>query len=359
MEKVDVITKTRNYLIVLERGFSSLASEIKELSLEGKKACIVTDDKVEMLYGPAVKEVCASVFGQVSLVSFPAGENSKNLDTITDFYRFFVEQKLDRGSIVIALGGGVAGDMAGFAAATFLRGLRFVQIPTTLLAQVDSSVGGKVGVDFLGAKNMIGAFYQPELVYINIDTMNSLSQREFSAGMAEVIKYGLIQSREFYHWIIENKKEIFSRDPVILTELVKQCCQFKSAVVSQDEKESGLREILNYGHTIGHGIESSEEFSLLHGECVGLGMLAAMDISCQKKELPEEEKEKLKDLLAFFHLPVQISGLDAEKVYRQMFLDKKVRDGALQFVLLRQVGEAYRTRNVSEKEIMDAISSIQ
>ena len=270
-----------------------------------------------------------------------------------------MENHFDRKCAVAGLGGGVAGDMAGFVAATYMRGIEFIQIPTSLLAEVDSSVGGKTGVDFCGSKNIIGAFYQPSFVYINIDTLKTLPKREFSAGMAEVIKYGIILSKNFYNFISENREKIKNMDIDTMTEVIAKCCEFKAFVVSNDEKEKGMRAILNYGHTIGHAVESLKEFELIHGECVGIGMVAAMKISCDRGVITEKDLDEFEELLTYFDIPVKTKGLIPEDVYSQMFNDKKVSDSKINFVLVDdEIGKSYVTSEISKGEIIKAISYV-
>ena len=358
MKSVTVNTELKNYDIDFRKGFNDILETVKKSGVKGSKICIITDTNVEKLYGDEVKNILSNVFKEVYIKSFEAGEKSKNLDTISEMYKFLLEKRFDRKCVVAGLGGGVCGDMAGFVAATYMRGIDFVQIPTTLLAQVDSSVGGKVGVDFLNSKNIIGAFYQPSFVYINTDTLHSLPEREFSAGLAEVIKYGIILSDDFYRFIIDNKENIKSKDTEIMTEIIAKCCEFKAYVVSKDEKESGMRAILNYGHTIGHAIETLKEFELIHGECVGIGMVAAMKIGCGRGQVSEKDIEELKEILTFFNIPVKTSGLSPEDVYNQMFLDKKVSDNKINFILTENIGNAYVTSDVTKDEIINAISYV-
>jgi len=277
---------------------------------------------------------------------------------LIQFYDFLLENKFDRKSVVAGLGGGVAGDMAGFLAATFMRGIDFIQVPTTLLAQVDSSVGGKVGVDYGKYKNVVGAFYQPKFVYINTSTLNTLPKREFSAGMAEVIKYGVIQSEDFYSYIIKNREKIKDFDKDSLRYIIRSCCDMKACVVNQDEHDTGLREILNYGHTIGHAIEGLKEFELLHGECVAVGMMAVMDISVKRGYISPSKKEGFGELLKYFGLPVSVTGLKADNVYEQLFHDKKVSSNKLKFVIADGIGSTIRTSDVQRAEVIAAIESV-
>ncbi len=358
MEKITVVTPTKQYPILLEQSFDGLANAIKEQNLSGRKMCIIADENTDKLYREVVKKELQKVADTVFYHCFPAGEQHKNLETISNFYQFYQKNRFDRKTVIVALGGGVCGDMAGFSAATYLRGISFIQIPTTLLAQVDSSVGGKTGVDFCGAKNNIGAFYQPELVYINTSTLKTLPQKEFSAGMAEVIKYGCILSPKFFQYLQQQKQNILSMQHDVLSEMIKQCCLLKAEVVSKDEKENGLREILNFGHTIGHAIETISNFQLLHGECVSLGMLAVLELGKKRKEVTEQEQKEVQELLAYFHLPLCVNSVSKENIYQQMFLDKKVKQNKISFVLPKGIGEVYTTSEVSENEIRKAIDFV-
>ena len=253
------------YDIVFEQDFAALPSELEQFQIADKKLCIITDSKVNHLYSEEVCEVLKDKCKAVVVFSFPDGEKSKNLDTVKDIYEFLIQHKFDRKDMLFALGGGVVGDITGFAAATYLRGIDFVQIPTTLLAQVDSSVGGKTGVDFDQYKNMVGAFYMPKLVYMNLSVLKTLDDRQYYAGMGEVMKYGLIKNASFYEWILDNMYEIHERDMDTLEDMVVKSCTYKKLVVEKDPTEKGERAILNFGHTIGHAIEKAKNFELLHG----------------------------------------------------------------------------------------------
>ncbi|MCD8037112.1 MAG: 3-dehydroquinate synthase [Clostridiales bacterium] len=358
IENIVVDTGTTAYPIYFADDFGSLAEAAEKCGYKGRKLCIITDNNVGGIYAETIKREMEKVFSEVKVCTFKAGEKSKTLDTIRDFYEFLLENKFDRKSVIAGLGGGVAGDMAGFAAASFMRGVDFIQIPTTLLAQVDSSVGGKVGVDLGSYKNVVGAFYQPKFVYINTSSLDTLPKREFSAGMAEVIKYGIIQSEDFYKYIIENKEKIKSFDKEYIRHIIRSCCEMKAVVVSKDEHDTGLREILNYGHTIGHAVEGLKGFELLHGECVAIGMAAVTDISVKRGYIGEDKLAELKELLKFFDLPVSVSGLKAENVYEQLFHDKKVSSNKLKFVIADSVGSTIRTSDVAKDEVMAAINSV-
>ena len=358
MDRIYVETKDKKYPIYFEKNLGALKDAVRETGLEGRKLCIITDSNVGDIYADKFIESIKDCFNDICVYTFKAGENSKNLDTISDFYDFFMNNHVDRKTVVAGLGGGVCGDMAGFAASTYLRGIKFIQIPTSLLSQVDSSVGGKVGVDFKISKNLIGSFYQPDFVYINLETLDTLPKREFSAGMAEVIKYGPITSREFFDYISANKEKISSLNKECLKEVIKMCCEIKADVVSKDERESGLREILNFGHTIGHAVESKMNFKLLHGECVALGMAAVMDICLKRGYVTQNDCYDLKNLLEFFGLKLSINGVSVEEIYSQMFLDKKVKNNKIGFVLINGFGKPFSTTDVSKDEILSAVNSI-
>ncbi|MDD3570330.1 MAG: 3-dehydroquinate synthase [Lachnospiraceae bacterium] len=358
MENIKVLTENKEYPICFENSFDGLRDAVEKSGLKERKLCIIADTNVEPIYAQQVADELSGEFSQIDICTFEAGENSKNINTITDFYDFFMEKKLDRKSVIAGLGGGVCGDMAGFAAATYMRGVTFVQIPTSLLAQVDSSVGGKVGIDYKNGKNVVGAFYQPDFVYININTLNTLPVREFNAGMAEVIKYGPIASYEFYEFIKTNKAKIKALDEATMATVIGECCKIKADVVSKDEKEGGLREILNFGHTIGHAIETVKEFTLLHGECVAIGMVAVLKICVERGYITQEFLDEFIELLRYFDLPVYAEGISTEAVHRQMFFDKKVKNNKISFVLIKKMGETLRTDQVTEEEIKMAIEYV-
>lgn len=292
------------------------------------------------------------------MFSFAAGEENKTLQTVKDIYTFLISEKFDRKDLIIALGGGVVGDIAGFAASTYLRGIDFIQIPTTLLAQADSSIGGKTGVDFDGYKNMVGAFYMPRLVYMNVSTLKTLDDRQFFSGFAEVMKHGLIKDGIFYEWLLDKMYEICDRDPDTLLEMVERSCKIKKLVVEKDPTEKGDRALLNFGHTIGHAIEKASNFSLSHGECVALGCVAAAFISWKHEWLSMDEYYEIRDMFVPFNLPISISDIDPEEILRLTKSDKKMEGGSIKFILLKKVGKALIERNVTDEDILNAISEI-
>jgi 3-dehydroquinate synthase len=346
------------YGIVFDDSFDELSSKVKELGFSDRRFCIITDSNVGPLYAEQVKSILEPIANKVVVYEIPAGEENKNLTEINKVYGFLIEEKLDRHDLIIALGGGVVGDMAGFIAATYLRGIAFVQIPTTLLAQTDSSVGGKTGVDYEGYKNMVGAFYMPRLVFMNISVLKTLDGVQFASGFAEVMKHGLIKDSDFYMWLIENMYEIEERDPETLITMVKKSCDIKRAVVEKDPTEKGDRAFLNFGHTIGHAIEKYKNFELLHGECVALGAVAAAFISWKRELLSMDEYYEIRDMFVPFGLPISVTDIDEDEVIRLMHSDKKADSGSIKFVLLKKVGKAVLDKTVTDDEVRAALKEI-
>lgn len=356
MKELSIKTPAAEYPIYITNTFDGLADALKKAGLEGRKLCIITESNVAPLYLETIKALLGE--WEVSSYVFKAGEESKNLDTISDFYKHFLDEKLDRRSVLIALGGGVTGDMTGFAAATYMRGIPFVQVPTTLLAQVDSSVGGKTGVDFLGNKNMVGAFYQPRLVYINSKTLSTLPPEQVAAGMAEAIKTAYITDKDLLEYFKQNKAKIKALADEEISHVIHACCAAKAYVVSKDEKESGLREILNFGHTFGHAIEKLSGFKLLHGECVAIGMAAALKLCADMGKTTADDLRGAEELMEYFDLPIRADGFGADAIYEQMFYDKKTKNGRLNIILLDGIGSAYTEKNADAALVKAAIKYI-
>lgn len=346
------------YPIVFEESFSNLSEIWKEYELCANKICIVTDSNVEPLYAEEVKKELEKVCETCLVYAFEAGESSKNLDTVQKLYEFLIENHVGRKDMLVALGGGVVGDLTGFAAATYLRGVSFVQIPTTLLSQVDSSIGGKTGVDFAQYKNMVGAFYMPKMVYMNLSTLSTLPERQFYAGMGEVLKSALIKDGTFYGWIINNLYEIYEKDPEVIRLMVYNCCNIKRLVVEKDWAETGDRALLNFGHTIGHAIEKAKGFELMHGECVALGMVAASFIAYKRQLLSFDEYYEIRDMFVPFNLPITVEDIDPQEIVRLTKSDKKMEDGKIKFVLLKKIGKAYIDTTVTEEELLAGIHEI-
>ena len=346
------------YDILITDTFDELAGKVSELGFDGRKIAVITDTNVEKLYADEIKELLSKNASKVIIYAIPAGEANKNLTEIEKIYEVLIQDHFDRHDLLVALGGGVVGDMTGFAAATYLRGIDFIQVPTTLLAQTDSSIGGKTGVDFNGYKNMVGAFYMPRLVYMNIRTLNSLDGRQFASGFAEVMKHGLIKDQKFYEWLLDNIYEINDKEPEVLMEMVTRSCGVKRAVVEKDPTEKADRVLLNFGHTLGHGIEKAKNFELLHGECVALGCIAAAFISWKKEMISMEEYYEIRDMFVPFNLPISVEELDPDRVIEFARSDKKVDSDKIRFILLKSIGKAVVSMDVSEDEMKAALKEI-
>lgn len=346
------------YDIVFSQSFDELWDELKGLGCENRRICIVTDSKVDEIYGGQVLELLQDKCLKAVKYVFPNGEESKNLDTVREIYKFLIQEGLDRKDILLALGGGVVGDTTGYTAATYLRGIDFVQVPTTLLSQADSSIGGKTGVDFDGYKNMVGAFKMPSLVYMNLSVLSTLEDRQFFSGFGEVMKHGLIKDAMFYEWLIEHMYEICERDLNVLQEMLIRSCTVKKLVVEKDPTEQGERALLNFGHTIGHAIEKAKNFELYHGECVALGAVAAAYISWKRELLSMEEYYEIRDMFVPFYLPISVDGINPEEILRLTKSDKKMESGKIKFVLLKKIGKAVIDKTVTDEEILAAINEI-
>ncbi len=349
------------YDIVIESGFESLGKRAANaLDLRGHKVCIVSDENVAPLYSDAVRSQFEPLCDRVDLWVFPAGEEYKNLDVVKSLYKFLIENHYDRTDYLAALGGGVVGDLCGFAAATYLRGIDFVQIPTTLLAQVDSSIGGKTGVDFDAYKNMVGAFHMPSLVYISTGTLKTLSDEQFACGMGEVIKHALICDPEYFDWLGQNAGAINKRDPDICEQMILVSDNIKKEIVERDPKEKGDRAFLNFGHTLGHAIEKLMDFQLYHGQCVALGIMAACYISQAHGSLTDKDITAIRERLRRFRLPVDLKDRmpDAAKIVEATKNDKKMESGTIKFVLLNGIGEAYIDRTVTEDDMLMALDKM-
>ncbi len=346
------------YDIVFSNDFSILKSELLKFDIDNKKICIVTETNVGPLYAKKLKEIISPLCSKVVIHQFEAGEENKHLGTVEGIYETLITNKFDRNDMLIALGGGVTGDITGFVAATYLRGIDFIQIPTTLLSQVDSSIGGKTGVDFKSYKNMVGAFYMPRLVYINISTLNSLPDREYLEGMGEIIKHGLIKDKEYFYWLQNNKNEIINRQYDTLMKMIFASCNIKREVVENDPKEKGERALLNFGHTIGHAVEKLKDFKLLHGECVAIGMSAAAFISAQKGYLTDKEYKNINKVINDFGLPFFTTDIDASVVVETTKNDKKMDSGVIKFVLIEGIGKGIIDKTLNEDMLLDGIKSI-
>ncbi len=358
MQKLRVELQENSYDIVFEDSFKNLCPALYEINAP-EKILIITDTNVAPLYAEDVKKCLADGGFDANVFVAPAGEQNKNMDTILKMCEACMDNKLDRKSMIIALGGGVTGDMAGFTAAIYMRGIRFVQIPTTLLSQSDSSVGGKTGIDFYSGKNILGAFHQPGLVYINVSTLKTLPEREFISGMGEVIKHGVIRDRAFFDYVINNADKIKKLESDVLIELSKTNCRIKAEVVSKDEKENGLRRILNMGHTLGHAVESACCFKKTHGQCVMLGMLAIFDIAKNRGLISDAELKLLEKAAKVYGFELSTGIAEASQILEYVYKDKKKQGSKISFVLPRGIGDALISDDISDEEIINALEGIK
>lgn len=349
-----VHTQSHDYPIIISAK-SNMAEQIVP-HISGQQVLIVTNDTVAPLYLQPLQEQLAEQF-TVAVCILPDGEQHKNQASIDQIYNCLMTQHFNRDVTLIALGGGVIGDMTGFAAASFMRGVNFIQIPTTLLSQVDSSVGGKTGINHPQGKNMIGAFWQPQMVLADMSTLQTLPARELSAGLAEVIKYALIMDTDFLTWLEQNLPAMMALDLAVLGEAVKRCCEYKAAVVAQDEREAGLRALLNFGHTFGHVIETHEGYgNWLHGEAVAAGMVQAAELSQKMDWLSHDDVVRIKRVLALANLPTDPPPIAVDTALDLMGHDKKVKGGQIRLILLKSLGQAVLTDEFDESLLTEVLS---
>lgn len=348
------------YRIALEHDYSRLSEYVDDIGKKYGRICIVSDTNVAPLYLEQVREALAHNVSEITDFVFTAGEASKNLNVVEDLYEFLVRSHLDRHDLLVALGGGVVGDLCGFAAATYLRGIDFIQMPTSLLSMVDSSIGGKTGVDFRAFKNMVGAFYMPRLVYMNLSVLRSLPPEQFASGMGEVIKHGLIADKDYLDFLIRDREKISAFDPDSILHVVKRSCEIKGHVVEIDPKEQGIRATLNFGHTIGHAIEKLSDFRLFHGQCVAVGMVAASYLSMQKGYISSDEYAIIRETIASYNLPVSVLASDyrAADVLATTKSDKKMVAGQIKFILLKKVGEAVIDTTLTDDDLLTGINEV-
>ncbi len=338
--ELKVNLEENSYPIIIEKGsIKNISKHLKD-KFKGKKIAIISDNIVYGLYGDLIKEELEAEGYTAKAIVIPAGEKSKSFSTLPAVYNELLEFKLTRTDIILALGGGVVGDLAGFVASTYLRGVPFIQIPTTLLAQVDSSVGGKVGVDLEKGKNLVGSFYHPKLVIIDPDVLNTLSDRIFKDGLAEVIKYGCIKDKDLFDKLKAYKdKKALIED---IEEIIYTCCDIKRKVVEEDEKDTGERMLLNFGHTLGHAIEQYYKYErYTHGEGVAIGMYQIMKSAYSKGLVAEGVAEEIKDILIKYDLPYSLDGENIDELINVIKLDKKNINNSLSLILLKEIGESY------------------
>ena len=356
-EKVHVALGDRSYDIHIGPGL--LLETPKYLKRLGPFTgpFIITDTNVEDYVGLDLLNILRQEgFENARLLTFKAGEQSKNMDTVVLLARKLVELGADRSSLLLALGGGVTGDICGFLASIYMRGVDFVQLPTTYLAQVDSSVGGKTGVDLPEGKNLLGTFTQPRLVIADIGVLCTLPAQEIRNGISEIVKYGMIKDGELFGRLESQWWDVLNLEPFITAYLVKRSCEIKAEVVSRDEREGGYRRILNFGHTIGHAVEAASNYTIAHGEAVAMGMVAVSKISVSRGLMKEEELQRLIKLLERFSLPVSIPGkISRQDILENLKRDKKVKDGRINFVLVKGIGKTVIVDDVTDKEICMAI----
>ena len=360
MEKITVGLNERSYPIYI--GTSQHYGELVRKALPKiSDLMVVTNDTVGPLYFDSLKKQLEESGFKVCECVLKDGEAYKIIDSFWEIQTALLENNFARDSAIIALGGGVVGDMAGFAASTYQRGIPFIQIPTTLLAMVDSSVGGKTAINHPLGKNMIGAFYQPKAVIADLDTLKTLPKRELTAGLGEVVKTAIIYDAEFFCYLEENLEKVFSYDLEVIGRIVKNCCQVKASVVSEDEKERGLRAILNYGHTFGHAIEAFLGFGTwLHGEAVGLGMVIASALGRKRGLISAQDDERMLQLCRKALLPVKIpENMTADDFIQHMRHDKKVRQGTIRYVLPTAIGKVDIFSDVTDEEIKNLINSLK
>lgn len=358
MPTVHVNLGPRSYDLEIGSGNLREAAKFCDTDQEDAHVVVITDENVDALYSEALGDALQEAGAQLDILVVEPGEQSKASEVAADLWEQLLDNGADRKSVVLALGGGVVGDLAGFVAATFGRGLRFVQIPTTLLAQVDSSVGGKVGINLPGGKNMVGAFWQPRGVLIDVDVLQTLPVREYRAGLAEVVKYGVIQDAEFFAYLEGNIEKVNSRDAAVLTRIVERCCRLKADVVEQDEREeTGLRSILNYGHTFGHAFEAATEYELLlHGEGVAIGMMCAARLAERMGRVDAAFVERQRKLLEAFGMALDVPDVEHGELVEFMYRDKKVERGKLRFVLPTRMGHVELVRDVVTDDVLAAMA---
>ena len=358
--KIDLEEEKRGYEIIIGAGLLSSLPEYIGQVYDGKKIFLVTDENVIKYYGDRAKEVLTEAGYSLTSFILPAGEEAKSSPYLKKGYDYLLEHNFSRDNLVLAFGGGVVGDLAGFLAATFMRGIPFVQVPTTLLAQVDSSVGGKTGINHPRGKNLIGAFYQPRLVVIDPELLRTLSIRELRTGLAEVLKYGFIVDKDLLEYLDGHREDIFNLETAPLSRIIHKSCSIKAQIVREDEREKGKRALLNFGHTIGHALEAVTDYKkYTHGEAIAIGMAAAAELSHRVAGLDKEAVDYLKKLLSYYSLPLSCQhGEKPDEVYERLFYDKKVQKDRLRWILLKEPGEAYIDESVDNNIVREVLEGI-
>ena len=349
-----------SYSVYIGAEINNLGKTARSLPL-GDQILIVSDDGIYSLYGDKVKSSLEESGFNVSTVCVPEGEMSKSLSQVEKLYARCAQLKLDRSATILGLGGGVIGDLAGFVASTYLRGINFILLPTTLLAQVDASIGGKVGVDLPTGKNLVGSFYQPKFVYMDLETLQTLGLKQIRDGLAEVVKYGVIKDKELFCYLEENVNKLVNLNKKVAQFIIERAVKIKARVVEEDEREEkGKRQILNFGHTIGHAIEAATEYeAYTHGEAVSVGMVAAARISEKLGFIATDLVERIIELLKAIGLPVKMEKVNQNKLWDVLYRDKKIRAGKLNFVLPKNLGDVFLTSEVSSQMIKEIVREME
>ncbi len=353
MNVVEVKTQNKDYKVYIDKSFNNIKNLIPDKKVSN--IFIITDDNVEKLYLSELKNLLRNF--KVFEYIVQNGEKSKSLDCIKNIYNFAINNNIDKSTLVVALGGGVVGDIAGFFSSTYYRGIKFIQIPTTLLSQVDSSVGGKTGIDCSGYKNVIGTIYQPEFVFINIKTLYTLEDREFSSGMSEVIKYGIGFDYNLFKYLEENSYDIKLKKESFLLHIIENSIKIKKDIVYEDELDLGIRMKLNLGHSFGHSIEKSSNFSYTHGEAIAIGSMMSLNLSIERELVNIDDLERIKSLYRKFDLPTQLKNISSEIIYMNMLKDKKNVGKKINICVIREIGSCVITNEFNKEEIILAIDS--
>lgn len=358
---VDIAAGKKNYDIIIGDNLVERLPEYIKKKYSGDKIFLVTDKNVMNLYGEKISSILIDADFKITTYIVPPGEGAKSFEYLKKGYDLLLDEDFRRDNLILALGGGVVGDLAGFIAATFMRGVSFVQVPTTLLAQVDSSVGGKTAINHTSGKNLIGAFYQPEFVLIDPNFLKTLPERELITGMAEIIKHGFIADNGLLKFLNENYKKIFDYNVTALIHIIYKSCIIKSNVVNQDEKEKGKRALLNFGHTIAHALEAVTGYKKYnHGEAVGIGMVGAAHISYKKSLISRKSYDFIKELIEKYRLPLLFQyNEDVEEVYERLFYDKKVKNNCLRWILLKDLGDAYIDEEVGNEIVLEVLEGLK
>ncbi len=351
--------RTDSYEILIGHGIMDRLASIIKLGNHVDRCVMVADSQVYPLYGEVVREKIGEAGIPVSVIEIPAGEASKSMDTVLDVVRQLIALNMSRKSLLIALGGGVVGDVTGFVASIYMRSIPYIQVPTTLLAQVDSSVGGKTGVDLPEGKNLLGTFYQPAAVFIELSFLETLSDSDFRSGLAEIIKYGIIRDQDMFVLLEQEREAIEKRQPALIKNLVERSCKTKVDIVEMDEREGGLRRILNFGHTLGHALEAVSDYKLSHGQAVATGMVAAAKISHKLNFLDEASCQRIINVIKQYGLPINVpAAFDGEKILSFLATDKKAVAGKPHFVLVKKIGSPFVTADVPSGIVTDVIEEL-